>query len=271
MTFVGGGNMAQAILGGLLAKGAAARDFFIIEPADAARAKIAALGLATEPIWDERALESDIILIATKPQTLKEAMAPFAARLSHQLVISIAAGIRTRDLGRWLGARDRPYARVIRSMPNTPALIHAGITGLFATRACSAQDREMATRLLAAIGKTVWFEDEAMLDAVTAVSGSGPAYVFYFIEALERAALTLGFSEEHARLFALETFAGGAALAARSSDSPATLRANVTSKRGTTERAIASFDAAGLTAAFVEGVTAAAKRSAELGDELGSQ
>jgi pyrroline-5-carboxylate reductase len=267
ITFVGGGNMAQAILGGLIAKGQSASDCFAIEPVEVTRGKLAALGVNAGTAWEPRATEADIIVIATKPQTLQEAVKPFAGHLRNQLVISIAAGIRTRDLSRWLG----DYPRIVRTMPNTPALIHAGITGMFATPACTAIDCAAATTLLNTVGKTVWFDDEAMLDAVTAVSGSGPAYVFYFIEALETAARELGFSPDAARLFALETFSGGAKLAAQSGDSPATLRANVTSKRGTTESAIASFDAAKLNMAFIAGVKAAAQRSKELGDELGAR
>jgi pyrroline-5-carboxylate reductase len=266
IAFVGGGNMAQAILGGLIVSGQAAADCFAIEPAAAAREKLGAMGVAASESFQERALNANVIVIATKPQTLQEAVTPFAGRLTDQLIISIAAGIRTQDLSRWLGN----YSRIVRTMPNTPALIHAGITGMFATPACTAIDCAAATKLLGAVGKTVWFDDEAMLDAVTAVSGSGPAYVFYFIEALETAALELGFSPEAARLFALETFNGGAKLAAQSAASPAMLRANVTSKRGTTESAIASFDAAALKAKIVAGVKAAAQRSRELGHELGA-
>ncbi len=267
IAFIGGGNMAQAILGGLIAKGQDAADCFAIEPADGAREKLDAMGVTNGPAFSQRALDADIIVVATKPQTLKGAVTPFSGRLSHQLIVSIAAGIRTEDLARWLGG----HSRIVRSMPNTPALIHAGITGLYATGACDERDRETASTLLGTVGKTVWFEEESMLDAVTAVSGSGPAYVFYFIEALETAAKELGFSPDAARLFALETFAGGAKLAATSADSPATLRANVTSKRGTTERAIEHFDDANLKAAFIAGVKAAALRSKQLGDEMGAQ
>jgi pyrroline-5-carboxylate reductase len=204
-------------------------------------------------------------VLAVKPQAMKEAVAPLSGKLDSQLVISIAAGIRSEDLSRWLGG----YQRVVRAMPNTPALIQAGITGLYAMPGVSAAQRAGAEALMGAVGKTVWFDDEAMLDAVTAVSGSGPAYVFYFIEALERAALEMGFTAGQARLFALETFLGGAKLAAQSADSPATLRANVTSKRGTTERALDRFEASALQAKFVEGVKAARDRAVELGDELG--
>lgn len=268
--FIGGGNMSQAIIGGLLAQGFAAGDLQVVEPNDAARAKLAALGVAARPVCDEGVLTAGAIVLAVKPQVMREALAPLAGKLDTQLVISIAAGIRTADLSRWLGGAQA-YTRIVRSMPNTPALIRAGITGLYAMPGLDATDKVRAEALMQAVGKTAWFEQESMLDAVTAVSGSGPAYIFYFIEALETAAREMGFSEEAARLFAIETFVGGARLAAESKDSPAVLRANVTSKRGTTERAIETFDAAALKQKFIDGVKAAAARSAELGAEIGRE
>lgn len=256
--------MSQAILGGLLAKGQASQDCFVVEPNDAARAKLSSLGVESAPAVLPRVLDAEVIVLAVKPQVMREAIGPLVGKLRAQLLISIAAGIRTADLSRWLA-----YPHIVRTMPNTPALIHAGITGLYAMPAVDASQRAQAGQLMAAVGKTLWFEDEAMLDAVTAVSGSGPAYVFYMIEALESAAVDLGMSPPVARTLALETFLGGAKLAAQSADGPAVLRANVTSKRGTTERAIETFDAAGMKAAFVAGVRAARARSIELGNELG--
>jgi len=264
ISFIGGGNMTQAILGGLIAEGQAARDCFVVEPHEAARVKLSALAVESAATVLPRVFDAEAIVLAVKPQMMREAIAPLVAKLQSQLVISIAAGIRSADLSRWLA-----YPNIVRTMPNTPALIHAGITGLYAMPAVSAAQRAQAERLMAAVGKTLWFEDESMLDAVTAVSGSGPAYVFYMIEALENAALDLGLAAPVARTLALETFLGGARLAAQGSDAPAILRANVTSKRGTTERAIESFDAAGLKAAFAAGVRAARERSLELGNELG--
>lgn len=271
ISFIGGGNMTQAILGGLLASGHEARDCFVIEPMDVARLKLSELGVVSSATWDPRALDADVILLAVKPQVMRVAVEPLAAALNKQVVISIAAGIRTTDLSRWLGGHERAYERIVRAMPNTPALVHAGITGLYAMPSVMADEKSAAEKLLAAVGKTVWFDDEAALDAVTAVSGSGPAYIFYFMEALEEAATELGFNAKAARLFALETFAGSVKLARESADAPATLRANVTSKRGTTERAIETFDRAGLRAKFIEGVKAAAARSAELGQELAKE
>jgi pyrroline-5-carboxylate reductase len=271
ISFIGGGNMTQAIVGGLIASGQAADNCFVIEPSAAAREKLAAHKVFSAESWDARALDADVILLAVKPQMMQVAIKPLVATLSQQIVISIAAGVRTIDLARWLGTPLAAYERVVRAMPNTPALVHAGITGLYAMPAVSEKEKVMAEKLLSSVGKTVWFDDESALDAVTAVSGSGPAYVFYFMEALEAAAIELGFDEKAARLFALETFSGGVKLARESADSPATLRANVTSKRGTTERAIETFDRADLKAKFIDGVKAAAARSAELGHELAQE
>lgn len=268
VAFIGGGNMSQAIIGGLLAQGYAPADLHVVEPDAAARQKLAAMGVDAEAACTAVVLRAGTIILAVKPQVMREALAPLSGKLDAQLVISIAAGIRTGDLSRWLGGNGA-YARIVRAMPNTPALIRAGITGLYAMPALAPADKARAEKLLQAVGKTAWFDQEKMLDAVTAVSGSGPAYVFYFIEALEAAAREMGLDEQAARLFALETFAGSARLAAESKDAPAVLRANVTSKRGTTERALETFDAASLKQKFIDGVKAAAARAAELGDEFG--
>ena len=200
-----------------------------------------------------------------KPQQLREIAAQLAPLLSGHLLISIAAGIRTDDLARWLGSQN-----VVRAMPNTPALIQSGITGLYAMRAVSAAQREVAQQILAAVGSILWLEDEAMMDAVTAVSGSGPAYVFLFIEALQQAARELGFDAAAARRLALDTFLGAARLADASSDDVSVLRARVTSKNGTTERALLSMEAHSVKQHIVDGVHAAAVRAREMGDELGA-
>jgi pyrroline-5-carboxylate reductase len=266
--FVGGGNMAQAILGGLIAQKFPPDSFSVVEPVAETRAAIAALGINVHASIGENFVDCDAILLAVKPQMMSVAISPLAARLTSQVVISIAAGINTTSLGRWLGSTAAPYDNIVRTMPNTPALIRAGITGLYASSGVSDKGRQIADSLLGAVGKTVWFEDEAMLDAVTAVSGSGPAYVFYFIEALEEAALQLGFEREAARTFAVQTFLGSTQLVASTRESPALLRARVTSKRGTTERAIENFDECMLKNGFIDGVKAAAARSRELGEEL---
>ncbi|MEQ1515880.1 MAG: pyrroline-5-carboxylate reductase [Usitatibacteraceae bacterium] len=268
--FVGGGNMAQAIMGGLIAQKTPPEDFRVIDPVAEIRATISTLGVNAAAALTSDGLDADVIVLAVKPQMMREAIAPIAGSLTNQLVISIAAGVDTRSLAIWLGTSAQPYQNIVRTMPNTPALIRAGITGLYALPTVSAGHRQIAESLLGAVGKTVWFSEEAMLDAVTAVSGSGPAYVFYFMEALEEAALELGFAPDAARLFASQTFAGGTQLAMASNDPPSVLRARVTSKRGTTESAIASFDEHGLKKAFIAGVKAACARSHELGRELGA-
>ncbi len=264
--FIGGGNMASAIIGGLLARGMAAAQFHVVE-VDAARcAGLAAqFGVATAPAIDAALAACDVVVLATKPQQMREAAAALRAQLGTQLVVTIAAGITLKDLGRWLGG----HANLVRVMPNTPALIHAGMTGMYAPPQVSAADRAAAESLLGAVGEVVWFDREEMLDAVTAVSGSGPAYVFYFIEALQKAGERLGMTPQQARSLAQGTFAGASRLAAQSAEPPAALRAQVTSKGGTTQRAIEALQAAHVDELFIAAVEAAALRSRELGEESG--
>jgi pyrroline-5-carboxylate reductase len=261
--FIGGGKMMQAIALGLIARGAPASTMQVVEPDANTSESLRQMGISVVPSAADVVDSIDVVILAVKPQVMREALQPLAGKLRRQLVISIAAGIRTRELSAWLN-----FANVVRAMPNTPALIQAGISGLYASDAVLVASRHTAESLLATIGKTFWVREEAMLDAVTAVSGSGPAYVFYAIEALETAALKLGFDASTARMMALETFRGASLLAAQSSDAPATLRANVTSKRGTTEAAITVFDAEHLRERFIAGVTAAALRATALGDEF---
>ena len=207
-------------------------------------------------------------MLAVKPQQMREAAKGLATHLPRSpgpVVLSIAAGIRLADLGRWLNG----YARLVRAMPNTPALIGKGISGAFAAPSVDEDGRSLVSSVLAAAGEQIWLDDEATLDVVTAVSGSGPAYVFYFLEALDAAATELGIAPADARRLALSTFAGSIALAQSSHAEPATLRAQVTSKGGTTERAIATMEAAAVKASIVEGVKAAARRAAEMGDAFG--
>lgn len=268
--FVGGGNMARAILGGLIAQEIPPANFRVVEPVEAAREAIAALGVNAGASLATDSIDCDAIVLAVKPQMMREAISGLKGSLTSQAVISIAAGIDTASLAIWLGDLAAPYLNIVRAMPNTPALIRAGITGLYAAPGVTAEGRRIAGSLLDAVGKTVWFDDEAMLDAVTAVSGSGPAYVFYFIEALEQAALELGFDREAASLFARQTFLGGAQLATSTDEAPGVLRARVTSARGTTESAIEVFDRHALKNAFIDGVKAACARSRELGRELGA-
>ncbi len=270
ITFLGGGNMAAALIGGMVERGFAAAGIQVVELGDEARQRLAdRFGVRTVPAFDDVALACDVIVLAVKPQQMRNALAPIAGRLAGQLVISIAAGLRIGDLARWLGGAGAPYARIVRCMPNTPALIGAGVTGLYAAPSVDGAGREAATQILSAVGSVVWVGDEAAIDGVTAVSGSGPAYVFHFIEALEAAGRKQGFDEQAARRLAIDTVMGAAKLAAASDEPPGVLRERVTSKGGTTEAALASLAAAGWHDALVAAVEAAAARGRELGEQLG--
>lgn len=265
--FIGGGNMAAAIIGGLIAGGRAPSTLHAVDVLPEARSRLEQkFGIRTAADGRAAATDADCIVLAVKPQQMREVVTALAPALSGKLVISIAAGIRGGDLARWLG----PSTQVVRAMPNTPALVAAGITGLYARPDVSAAQRRDAENILAAVGATFWVDQEEQLDAVTAVSGSGPAYVFYFIEALEQAGRELGLSPQIARQSALATFAGAVKLATTADAAdPATLRAQVTSKGGTTERAVDALDNAAVKAAFIRAVRAAAERAAEMGDALG--
>lgn len=268
ITFIGGGNMAGALIGGLIQRGFNPGDIHVVEINDDARASLTrAFKLHTYPAICAAAAATDLIVLAVKPQQLRAVAGELKPLLQKQVVVSIAAGVRAQDLARWLG----DYPRLVRAMPNTPAMVRAGVTGLYALPGVSPAEREQAQQVLEAVGACVWLDEETQMDAVTAVSGSGPAYVFYFIEALEAAALELGLSAAQGRELALATFLGAAQLARQSPDDPATLRAKVTSKGGTTERALLSMEQADVKKLIQCAVRAAAERSRELGDELGAQ
>ncbi|HUX31219.1 MAG TPA: pyrroline-5-carboxylate reductase [Thiobacillus sp.] len=265
VSFIGGGNMAAAIIGGLIASGTPPTDIEVVEINADARGQLAArFGVVTHTDLSQARLHG-LIVLAVKPQSLPEVAAALAPRLAGHLVVSIAAGVRVADLARWLGG----HTRIVRAMPNTPALVQAGIAGLFAPLDVGQDARSQAETVLRAVGGVVWVEDEPQLDAVTAVSGSGPAYVFYFLESLEAAAVAQGLSSAIARQLALQTFFGAAKLALESGEEPAMLRQRVTSKGGTTERGIAALESAAVRLAIGQAVEAASRRSAELGDELG--
>ena len=266
IAFIGGGNMARAIIGGLIAKGTSADEILVVE-IDANARKRLADELQVEAIEHAgpQLAHADAVIFAVKPQQMHEAALAVAPHLRGCLVITIAAGIRLMDLARWLGG----YERLVRAMPNTPALVHAGMTGLFASDYVNPEDRNIATKLMSAVGAVAWFDAESDLDTVTAVSGSGPAYVFYVIEALEEAAKSLGIEEPTARALALWTFAGATKLAVERGDDPAILRAQVTSKGGTTERALEVLDHGRVKDRIVDAVRAAAERSRDLGQEYG--
>jgi pyrroline-5-carboxylate reductase len=264
--FIGGGNMATALIGGLLGKGFASEQISVVEINADSRAKL-------QQDFKVRAVEttaegvqgSDCIVLAVKPQQLRDVAQQLAPVLNkQQMLISIAAGIRAQDLSRWANSQN-----VVRAMPNTPALIQAGMTGLYALPKVGAAQREQAQNILAAVGETLWLQDEAMLDAVTAISGSGPAYVFYMIEALQQAAIAQGFNAKEARQLSLATFLGASKLAACSTDDVGTLRTKVTSKNGTTERALMSLAENNVAQHIAQAAQAAAARSREMGDELG--
>ena len=266
ISFVGGGNMATALIGGLVERGFAADGMQVVDPSDESRDRLACtFGVRTSAAVDDGFVDCDLMLLAVKPQQMRVAVAPLAGRLERQLVVSIAAGLRTGELSRWL----ENYRLLVRAMPNTPALIGAGITGLWADPSVDAAGREAAARVMSAVGSVVWIDDEAKMDAVTAVSGSGPAYVFHFIEALEQAGRSLGFDDVVARRLAIETTLGAARLAAGSDESPGVLRERVTSRGGTTAAALASLAESGFFDAIVRAVHAAEARGRELGDELG--
>jgi pyrroline-5-carboxylate reductase len=256
IAFIGGGNMASALIGGLIKRGAAPGDLHVVDPGDEARARVAGqFGITTTAAIDSTLAGFDAIVLAVKPQVLKDVAQALQPVLSKQLVISIAAGIRASDLSRWLGG----YSTIVRTMPNTPALIGMGVAGLAALPGVNDEAKALASKVLEAVGDIVWFNDETMIDAVTGISGSGPAYVFYFIEAMQEAARQLGMNEEQ----------GAAQLAAQSGEPASVLRERVTSKGGTTAAALASFDKDGVKAAIIRGALAADARAKEMGDALG--
>ena len=261
IAFVGGGNMAGALIGGMLDAGFDAAQVQVLE-VDAARNaeisqrhRVGVHGAAGE--WLK---PCEVVVLAVKPQQMREAAAAIQPYLAQPLVLSIAAGVHADTIAGWL-ANDR----VVRAMPNMPALIRAGITGAFALMEVSTAQKSAADRILAAVGSVIWLDDEAMLDAVTAVSGSGPAYVFYFIEALQDAARDLGFDAEQARALSLQTFVGATQLAAQSQETIAALREKVASKGGTTAAALASLDRDHVDEAIARAIRAAAFRARELG------
>jgi pyrroline-5-carboxylate reductase len=265
IAFIGGGHMAGALIGGLIAAGRDPSSVWVVEPAASRRDWLQAT-------WPVRTLDragaelaaAGAVVWAVKPQVFADAAAPCAGHVAGALHLSVMAGIRTDALVRATGSRH-----VVRAMPNTPALIGQGIAGLYACPEVDAEGRRWVEQLLAPTGATLWVDREVDLDAVTALSGSGPAYVFYLLEAMMDAAQRMGLSAAQGRTLAQATVAGAAALATQSSESPATLREQVTSKGGTTHAAISSMQVAGVGPAIVQAILAAQKRARELGDEFG--
>jgi pyrroline-5-carboxylate reductase len=264
VAFIGGGNMARAMLGGMGASGLQTDAVQVLEPDADKRVELAReFGVTAQEAPGEWLYDAAVVVLAVKPQQMAEAVAAVRDWLGPALVLSIAAGVRATTLSRWLG-----HDRIVRAMPNTPALIRAGITAAVARPGVTVEQHAAADLILRSVGDVLWLDDESLLDPVTAVSGSGPGYVFYFIEALQQAALELGFPPEQARQLAVQTFAGAAQLASQSTESIATLRERVTSKGGTTAAALAKFDAAAVRQAIVAGAHAASTRATEMGDEL---
>ncbi len=267
ISFIGGGNMAAALIGGLCGKVCQPTQIHVVDVNPASLHQLAErFGIRTSNAIDADVANSDVILLAVKPQQMREVAAQLQPWLKNQLIISIAAGIRAVDLSRWLNN----YPAIVRTMPNMPALINKGITGMYAMPQVGQQQRAIADTIMQAVGSTVWLEQEALIDPLTAVSGSGPAYVFYFIEAMQAAARELGLTQEQGRQLALTTFVGASQLAAESEEDITTLRERVTSKGGTTYAAITSMEQSGVAAAIVTALKAASERGRELGDEFGS-
>ena len=266
IAFIGGGNMAAALIGGLAGKLTGAANIHVVDiNADALQRLQRQFGVTASGGIDGRLAACDVLVLAVKPQQMRDVVAQLRPHIGAQLVLSIAAGIRAADLSRWLGGHES----IVRTMPNTPALIGRGVTGMAATAGVSAAQRETADAILRAVGETVWLDDEALIDPVTAVSGSGPAYVFYFIEAMQQAAQEMGLSAEQGKALAISTFTGAAQLAAQSQEPVSVLRERVTSKGGTTYAALSSMEESGVKDAIVKAMKAAAARGRELGEEFG--
>ena len=265
IAFIGGGNMASAIIGGLIRQGHPVGQIEVVEPyAPTREALLRNYGLTALPEAGPALQRARIVVWAVKPQTFKDAAAQARTHTADALHLSVAAGIRSDSIAQWLGTE-----RIVRTMPNTPALVGKGMSAIYARPAVNAEERTQVEAILASTGEFLWVESEKQLDAVTALSGSGPAYVFYFLEAMQQAGVELGLTPEQARALAVGTFAGGAHLAAQSAEPLATLRERVTSKGGTTHAALTALEQAGVKAAFVKAMHAACVRAAELGDEFG--
>lgn len=270
IVFIGGGNMGRALLGGLIADGAAPERLAVADPDQPRREALAReFGMPTAARGDDLVGNAAVLVLAVKPQALRNVARELAPHLGTRrpLIVSIVAGIPEADIDTWLGGGFP----VVRCMPNTPALVRQGITALHANGQVDAAQRQQAQQILAAVGAVVWVPEEAQLDAVTAVSGSGPAYFFAVMEAIEQAGQSLGLSAEVARRLTLQTALGAAVLATQSGEPPATLRAQVTSPGGTTEAALAVLQQGGLTALFEQALEAACRRAGELAETAARQ
>ena len=267
ISFIGGGNMARAIIGGLKNNDFDMMAITVIDPDEDKRKQLAAefnVQVSDSYVENDNIKLNHVIVLAVKPQQMKEVCTQLSHKISTQLIISIAAGIRTVDISRWLGN----YPSIVRVMPNTPAQIQAGVSALFALPKVTQAQQSQASTILDAVGVTLWLNDEAKMDAVTAISGSGPAYVFYLIEALQDAAISLGMTAEESSMLAVQTFAGASLLASQSKTDIQTLRGQVTSKGGTTEQGILALESANIKNIILAAAKAAANKSKSLGDNL---
>ncbi len=268
--FIGAGNMAQSLIGGLLASGYDQQKIIATDPTSAQRDQITqTFGIHCFADNNEAISQAEIVVLAVKPQILQSVCKDIQESVQAKacMVISIAAGIRSQDINRWLGGD----VSIVRTMPNTPSLIQAGATGLFANPFVSADQKSQSEHILRAAGITVWVDEEQKLDTVTALSGSGPAYYFLFMEAMEETALKMGLDAKTAHLLTLQTALGAAKMAMESPLDCATLRKNVTSPNGTTEKAIMKFEESNLRQAVEDAMFCAQNRAKELADELGGQ
>ncbi len=267
ISFIGGGNMAQALISGLVSCGVKPSLITVADPSSEARAQLAAKGLNTvDPTADAKAavIDADIVVLAVKPQVMKAVVSSFADVLDKQLVISVAAGLSTELLSDMLGG----YDNIVRAMPNTPAMIQMGATGLYGTDNISAEQKQLATAVMEASGLVMWVDNEEHMHAVTAVSGSAPAYMFYFIESMVDGAVALGLDKEQASALAMQTMLGAAKMAMNSEDAPAELRRKVTSPNGTTQAAVESMQANDIGGQIVEAMQACYDRSQALSEEM---
>jgi pyrroline-5-carboxylate reductase len=264
IAFIGGGNMASAILGGLLRQGVQPAQLQVVDPSAEAAERLRALGVTVSPQAHADLARAQLVIWAVKPQVFAQAARAAAPHVGPALHLSVAAGITSDSITAWLGSE-----RIVRAMPNTPALVGLGQTGLFARPSVTASDRQAVEEVLASTGACIWVQSEPLLDAVTALSGSGPAYFFYFIESMVRAGTAMGLTEAQAQQLAVGTMAGAAELARTSTDSPAVLREKVTSKGGTTYAALTHLQATNVGAHFEEALEKARIRAAELGKEFG--
>lgn len=271
ITFIGGGNMAQALITGLLAKGQSAETLYVVDTDEQKLTEFAKQGiytyLASENGSTANAIaQSDVVILAVKPQVLKSVLMPIQSSWQNQLVISIVAGIGTDSLQTWLGEN----VKLVRAMPNTPAMIQQGATGLFATAQVNEHQKQLAEQILSATGLALWVDDEQLLHAVTAISGSAPAYFFYLLENMISAGEKLGLSHQQATALAMQTAIGSVNMAMQSSDSPAVLRQKVTSPNGTTQSALQVMDDKGMNQIIHEAMQACVQRSQEISQTFGN-